>query len=252
MATWNLFKYFSPKSRSSGGDEQFVTGTKTLIPDPRVAGGLGRNHSFETAVAEIVDNSIDAGASQVLVRFITDTDKPACLYVVDNGCGMTSKEIDVAMTLGGQRGYKNTDIGHFGVGLKASSLGQAKTLIVASKQDRSKPVARRLVGERMAATYECDLLSEDFARSVLGRSWGHFEDDAGTVVFWEDIKSFPRVFHGGDLDGFISSKIENLGRHLGLMFHRLLQQGGLAITIDHEDMAVGEAGPPFPIMPVDP
>lgn len=247
-----MFKLFSSKAKSGAQNSSIVTGTRKLPPDPRVTEGLGRNHTFETAVAELVDNSIDAGATQVLIRFITDTTAPAALAVVDNGKGMNKRDIDTAMTLGGRRTYNVSDIGHFGVGLQASSLGQAKSFTVASKHSKSKPVARRIEAEKIEQAYECEILSTAFAEELVNRDWGLLEATTGTVVKWEDLKSFPKAFHGSDLDSFISQTIEALGRHLGLYFHRILQSGAVAVTIDHEDLTMGGAGTPFPVMPLDP
>lgn len=247
-----MFKIFSPRPKSDNENSNVVIGTKKLPPDPRVTEGLGRNHSFETAVSELVDNSIDAGATQILIRFMTDTNGPASLAVVDNGRGMNKREIDTAMTLGGRRTYNETDIGHFGVGLQASSLGQAKSFIVASKQASSKAVARRIEAEKMEKAYECEILSKEFADALINRNWGHLESSTGTVIKWEDLKSFPKAFHGSDVDGFISQTIHALGRHLGLYFHRILQSGVIAITIDHEDLTMGGVGTPFPVMALDP
>ena len=247
-----MFNLFSPKSKAKDGGPRIVTGTKKLPPDPRVTEGLGRNHTFETAVSELVDNSIDAGATQILIRFMTDASAPAALAVVDNGKGMNKRDIDTAMTLGGRRTYHTSDIGHFGVGLQASSLGQAKSFTVASKQSKAKPVARRIEAEKIEQAYECEILSTEFAEGIINRDWGLLEATTGTVVKWEDLKSFPKAFHGSDVDSFISQTIETLGRHLGLYFHRILQSGSVAVTIDHEDLAMGGVGTPFPVMPLDP
>ncbi|WP_345390626.1 ATP-binding protein [Nonomuraea salmonea] len=51
--------------------------------------GLGRNHSLETALADLVDNSIDAGATCVLIRLVRKKGRLRSLYVIDNGKGMS-------------------------------------------------------------------------------------------------------------------------------------------------------------------
>ena len=55
---------------STWREEVPTDGTVELPPDPRALEGLGRNHSLETALADLVDNSIDAGATHVLIRLL--------------------------------------------------------------------------------------------------------------------------------------------------------------------------------------
>ena len=87
-------------------DEVVTDGTVELPPDPRALDALGRNHSLDTALADLVDNSIDATA--------TESDpirsaRPALvgLYVVDNGRGIAPETSTTAMTVGGRRDYSD-------------------------------------------------------------------------------------------------------------------------------------------------
>lgn len=57
-------------------------------------------YSFEAAVADIIDNSIDAGARNVLVRFILHRDKPLDLAIWDDGSGMSEATLKEAMRFG--------------------------------------------------------------------------------------------------------------------------------------------------------
>ena len=229
-----------------------MVGRKALPPDPRIADGLGRNHSFESAIADLIDNSLDAGARNVLVRFFREQGKPAGVFIVDDGRGMDSAEIDVAMTLGGRRSYQTSDLGHFGLGLKAASFGQAQSLTVVSKTLETEPVARRLSSERVGETFECEVLSSAFANSVFARSWNHFVLETGTVVIWNEVRAFPRMLQGNDTETFLDAAVAKLARHLGLIFHRFIDAGKLCITIDQEDTQSGEVGFPFPVLAVDP
>src|SRR4051812_29338218 len=106
-----------------------TTGTIELRPDARSMDALGRHHAFDTAIADLVDNSIDATAQHVLIRFVRRGRRLMSLLVVDDGGGMTSSQLDVAMTVGGRRRYGERDLGRFGLGLKAASFSQARTLI---------------------------------------------------------------------------------------------------------------------------
>lgn len=94
-------------------------------------------YSFESAVADIVDNSISAEAKRISIRFAID---PKNLYVAicDDGHGMSSEELFDAMKYGSEQkrtGRSESDLGRFGLGLKSASLSQCRKLTVASKKD---------------------------------------------------------------------------------------------------------------------
>src|SRR5437763_437860 len=168
-----------------------TAGTVELPPDPRALDALGRNHSLETALADLVDNSIDATATHVLIRFVQHGPRLVSLYVVDNGRGIAPDAIDVAMTVGGRRDYADTDLGRFGLGLKAASFSQAGSLTVLSQAAGAEAVGRRwlLTGDREG--FHCDRVPSDFAAAELRRGWPIPAASSGTVVRWDDVSGFP-------------------------------------------------------------
>src|SRR4051794_17958363 len=92
-------------------------------------------YSFETAMADIIDNSISNFAKRVDVKF-SSSDIPY-VAVIDNGIGMGNIELEKAMRYGSssslvERG--ETDLGRFGLGLKMASMSQCRKLTVISKQ----------------------------------------------------------------------------------------------------------------------
>ena len=94
-------------------------------------------YSFESAIADVVDNSISAEAAKVSIRFAID---PSRLYVAicDDGYGMDSEELFDAMKYVSEQkraGRAETDLGRFGLGLKSASLSQCRKLTVASKKN---------------------------------------------------------------------------------------------------------------------
>jgi hypothetical protein len=99
--------------------------------------------NVQSAVAELIDNSIEAGASRIdCVIFeskdpaLSSRSKPIIdsLYVIDNGVGMNSDLIEKALTIGdGSKINSRSGIGRFGMGLPASSISQCKLLEVWSK-----------------------------------------------------------------------------------------------------------------------
>ena len=92
-------------------------------------------YSFEAAVADIIDNSISAAATEVRVCFMSQD--PQWLCVEDNGWGMTALELENAMRYGSQSSQdvrRKDDLGRFGLGLKMASLSQCRKVTVLTKR----------------------------------------------------------------------------------------------------------------------
>ena len=105
-------------------------------PDPAATietlGALG--YSTESAVADLIDNSIAAGASRVDVILHWHGADSWCA-VADNGRGMTGNELKQAMTIGSRDPVlprDTADLGRFGFGLKTASFSQCRELTVGS------------------------------------------------------------------------------------------------------------------------
>jgi hypothetical protein len=228
-----------------------TAGTVELPPDPRALDALGRNHSLETALADLVDNSIDAKATHVLIRFVQNGPRLIALYVVDNGLGISPDAIDEAMTLGGHRIYTATDLGFFGLGLKAASFSQAASLTVLSQAVGAEPVGRRWLLRQNRTGFQCEIVATGFAASELRRDWPIPMTRSATVVRWDDVRGFPASDDPEYTDEFLSRTISHLQGHLGLMFHRILTGGRVSISIDVETVGVG-VGVRHPVDGLDP
>ncbi|MER6827450.1 ATP-binding protein [Streptosporangium sp. NPDC000563] len=237
---------------STWRDQVPTSGSIELPPDPRALEGLGRNHSLETAVADLVDNSIDAGASRVLIRLVRVEGRLRALYVVDNGHGIPESKIDAAMTVGGQRAYNSKDLGKFGLGLKAASFSQARSLAVVSKAFGSPAVGRRWLLNENRKSFHCDIIPTDFATDEFERKWGIEEIDTGTVIRWDDVTGFPATDDFARVEEFISHTASALRNHLGLVFHRILDAGRISIEIDVEDIEGDVSGPRIPVGALNP
>lgn len=229
-----------------------VTASRRLPPDPKLMETIGLNHAFETAIADLVDNSVDAGAQRVLIRFVREAEKLVALAVVDDGRGMDDETIDAAMTVGGRRDYATADLGHFGVGLKAASLGQADSLTVLSRAAGNNAVGRRWLIHKATRGFECDVIDHVFASRELDHHWEFLAVSTGTLVRWDGVKSFPSAKRSEVIERFLEDTVLRVRHHLGLVYHRFLESGRLVIGVDVEDLALGETGPPFLVDPIDP
>src|SRR4051812_5574656 len=93
-------------------------------------------YSFEVAVADIVDNSIDAAVvgqeCEILIRLVITQKAGIDLVIRDNGSGMDEKQLREAMRFGADVSQEIERLGKFGLGLKLASLSQARALRVVS------------------------------------------------------------------------------------------------------------------------
>lgn len=216
-------------------DQVPTTGSVRLVPDPRSLEALGRHHTLEAAIAELVDNSIDAGAKHVLVRFVRDGGHLVRLLVVDDGCGMSDEQINVAMTVGGSRQYRPEEIGRFGLGMKAASFSQARSVTVVSAARRREATGRRWQLDKAKQDYTCEIVDSGFAAAQLAHDWGFPASSTGTLVRWDDVMGFPAVVSETAVERFVQSAFAKIRAHLGLIFHRVLDSTDLRILLDVED-----------------
>lgn len=197
----------------------------TVLPSARKLMDSLRDIGYDlpSAIADLVDNSIDAGAENVDVTF-GDDGSHSWIRVADDGMGMTSREIDEAMRYGSQRSYSSSALGHFGLGLKTASLSQCRRLTVASRRRRNaRMVVRRwdldLVAERDSWDLETPPKVE-----LPAQLQEPLDGTTGTVVLWENLD---RILAFRNPDGAATTRALNsmaaeVAAHLGMVFHRFI------------------------------
>ncbi|GHA70581.1 ATP-binding protein [Streptomyces termitum] len=226
----------------SGSEWQFdvpTSGSKRLPPAARYVESLThQGYSFEAAIADLVDNSIDAGAKNVVVSFLRDGGRLVSLLVIDDGQGMDDDALDIAMTVGGQQKYTDSALGHFGAGLKAASLSHASALTVVSRTKRSPSAGRRWLTAHAHQDFTCDIVDSRYCQDLVDRYDGVIGWH-GTIVRWDEVRAFETVTTG-QTDRFQNEMIERLETHLGLYLHRFLNRDDFHIDIVVEDVRTQE------------
>lgn len=195
-------------------------------------------YSFEAAVADIIDNSISAGATGVSIDF--QSNDPAWLCIMDNGSGMTEEELINAMRYGSKSALDERgkdDLGRFGLGMKMASLSQCRKLTVMTKKN----------GEVSAACWDLDYINKTNNWALIiyemsdieglpGFEWIQ-EAESGTAVLWQN---FDRLnLESANSHKAFDEKIDLARRHVALVFHRFLENSisnkhHLKITFNEE------------------
>ncbi|WP_137876354.1 ATP-binding protein [Rhodococcus sp. Q] len=223
-----------------------------LAPDAGLVNSLGANHTLESAIADIVDNSIDAGATRVSVRLMTRDDRLTQVEIMDDGKGMDARAINNAMTIGHQRDYGDGDLGHFGMGLKAASFGHGNVLTVWSTMSGATSVGRRIRKADFSKDFTCEILAtaaaiehESDRDAVLGTT-------RGTTVVWTEVRNAYRGHDAGEARTWLATRNDVLRAHLGITFHRLIADERLRIDILVDELGAGLGAHGVPVMPIDP
>ncbi|MCW1804353.1 ATP-binding protein [Brachybacterium squillarum] len=230
-----------------------ITRERDVAPDPSLAQYIGAHHSLQSAIADIVDNSFSAGASNIRIRFGLSGGVASSLQIIDDGPGMSAGQVDDAMIMGAPREYGPEELGHFGVGFKAASLSQADTLLVFSRQEGNPPVGRSMRhssargGLPRVSDFSTKYVQQRLEAIVLAVPFHH-----GTVIEWGDVRAFPKDPDAQAQDKWLDATLRNIAVGLGTRHHRLLGDGGPTVVVDTYDEDAGELGMEFPVEPLDP
>jgi hypothetical protein len=186
-------------------------------------------YDFHTAVADLVDNSISAGATHVDITIEFESGASYVL-IADNGEGMTANGLAEALRFGSRRIYGQCDLGRFGLGLKTASLSQCRRLTVVTRRSPSRAFTSR-------STLDLDLIEEwDEWVAVEERPASEparaaqklLVEGPGTVVIWEKLdRVLPeRYMESGWGRRRMAALAQRTAEHLAVVFHRFL--AGLA------------------------
>jgi hypothetical protein len=199
-------------------------------------------YRLETALADVIDNSVAAGARNISVRFLWANAEP-WIAILDDGHGMTQPELIEAMRFGSRSPHArraDDDLGRFGLGMKTASISQCRLLTVIS----------RVGGTLSACSWDLEYLSRNESQDweifvhtndtllaspviapLLGTLavWG-----TGTIVCWENIDGMFPDKTAVRSEARFSDLMDGARTHLELVFHRFLspEPGHQSVRID--------------------
>ena len=190
----------------------------------------GVGYSLNTALADLIDNSIAAGADRIDIRWSVTGDESTAT-ILDNGCGMDEETLVHAMRFGGSGPHTArdpADLGRFGLGLKTASLSQCRCLTVASKSAAGTAVFTWDIDEMLRRgdgwhlIEGGDRMPEDVQAALDGQT-------SGTVVVWRRI-DFGRTSDAPNAAA-LARDIGRASHHLGMVFHRFISGDAQRLSI---------------------
>lgn len=209
-------------------EEQLIPNAPILVESTRSIG-----YSFESALADIIDNSLSVNATVINVEYESLPSK-AYLSIIDNGDGMSQEELRSAMRYGSRSSLdvrSSIDLGRFGLGMKTASLSQCRELTVVSKKD----------GKLSAAVWDLDYVIEK--SDWIIKEYSDIEIDSlnipsldelkkfktGTLVMW---RKFDKLKHSSqNFNKSFIDKVDLSRDHIALVFHRYISGEGFVSPV---------------------
>ena len=190
-----------------------------LIESTRAIG-----YSTESAIADVIDNSITAKATNVAIEYLPWGEP--YIAIADNGSGMSEDKLTESMRYGSAdpTAIRDTnDMGRYGLGMKTASLSQCRCLTVVSKQ-QDTIVARRWDLDYIKETGSWSLIALEFTEIETLPMFGFLSNcPSGTVVIWSKLD---KTFAGeSDAEQAMTEKMDLVSKHLSLVFHRFFKGG---------------------------
>ncbi|MEL4454855.1 ATP-binding protein [Lutimonas vermicola] len=190
-------------------------------------------YNLQTAVADIIDNSISAKAQNIWISYEWKG-SDSWVKIEDDGVGMDTSKLIEAMTPGSKNPNDEreiSDLGRFGLGLKTSSFSQCKALTVATKRDGFSILKR---------CWDLDFVNETGKWTLLDfiSEKRHLDSisqrDNGTMVLWEKLDRLAGNSHTENEAArtVFMEEFSLMEDHLSLVFHRYIEKKKLKIWVN--------------------
>lgn len=225
---------------------------ETCIPNPEylIKSIAEQGYTLETSIADLIDNSISAGAQRVEV--LVDTQKtPFQLFIADDGSGMSADALKKNMEFPSssmEDKRQPRDLGRFGLGMKTASFAQTRHFTVISKKPDDK--------EYQARTWDVDHLKKgsweiiinspseiaEFLSFYKKLSKGflnpHRDFSPNTIIIWNGLYKFENEFAANDQNEILQKELTQITKeYLQLIFHRFMEKGEpLNIRLNNEQL----------------
>ena len=190
-------------------------------------------YSEETAIADIVDNAITAGADEVHITFDWENRR---ILIVDNGQGMETEELYKNMQIGSSEPgvlRAENDLGRFGLGMKTAAFSMGRKVTVVSLKDNKVS----------NATWDLDKVGDIGWKLLIERD-DKFErfleglDRHGTAIIISNLDNLIDGIDEKKAKRHFYTVIEKVKNHLCLVFHRFISEDNLKLYVNSNDSLI--------------
>ena len=194
--------------------------------------------NYESVIAELIDNSVDAKASKIYVEYFGNEWDHFATIVFDNGKGFGSVEkLKKSFNLAGIDDDGNR-IGKYNIGMKLTPLSRCKSISVMCRFDDGKIVHRGINSDLVNENEEYGTFTEipkhkalKYVEKVLNSK----TNDWRTAVVLFDWKKKPDINHLTSADKKDFAKKQSA--YFGLIYQHQLQDGKYDIFVNSEKPA---------------
>ncbi|SCP98598.1 ATP-binding protein [Anaerobium acetethylicum] len=215
-----------------------INDTFELLPNAKMLLSSLRSVGYteETAIADIVDNSISSGATKIQLYFDWDEKR---ILIADNGRGMNKDELLESMKIGSADPAEmrnQNDLGRFGMGMKTASFSIGKKLLVITKQDNIMNNSEWNLdhveqNNKWEVLIHSDNEIEDYLESIQ-EQMDFNEWEQGTII---SLSVLDRLIDYNNLEKSkkkFYKTIKNIRAHLAMIFHRFIEEEELELSIN--------------------
>lgn len=190
-------------------------------------------YDLETAIADLVDNSISENSGLIEIDINYDKKKKPFIYILDDGDGMDKSQLLNAMKFGSDKDYDDKALGKYGLGLKTASLSQCRRMLVITKPKKTR-------GSRSGTIIACwdmeliekknEWLMINYSTSDLDPHENEIlkkieEKGAGTAIIWSNLREhLSPLSENSEKDKLkiIPEQLDKIQNHIAMVFHRFL------------------------------
>jgi len=217
-----------------------------------------QGYSLESALADLIDNSISANATQVEVLIKTD-EEPFILYLTDNGDGMDEETLKASMhfpSTSPDNSRNFNDLGRFGLGMKTASFSQTRKFTVLAREKGSIQYHARtwdleaLKDNKWQLIVNTQIEIEELVTQYQAQSndnLNQFENyEPNIIIVWYGLYKYEEYLEEENRRKALSREItEVTADHLSLVFHRFMERikSPLKLRINNRQL---EPFNPFP------
>lgn len=190
----------------------------------RVCEAIARiGYEPHTAIMDIVDNSVTAGATEVKIslelaagKSLKSRNSVVRYQIVDNGSGMDESGIKNAFKLGSNANYQPRSLSKYGMGLKSAGLSLGTRIHILSRRNGEFGARYTFDKQTIATTRAFVIAKHALSREEVDKYSTLLSAAAGTIV---EIEGCEDINHASP-----SSTVEKLRKRLGVVYFSFLSR----------------------------
>jgi hypothetical protein len=204
-----------------------------------------QGYSLETALADLMDNSITANATRIEVLTKIDVE-PFTLFLSDNGNGMSEESLKRNMQFPSkspEESRDSNDLGRFGLGLKTASFSQTRAFTVISRKKGTEffhGLTWDVKHLKDSGKWEIIINSKEEIYALIeqyntiSKSHLNASDDyvPNTIIVWNGLYKFENFLDVKNKQDALKEEITNTtSEYLSIVFHKFMERSTNRVDI---------------------